>query len=267
MLKSKVLININNLNEIDEYKRIGIANFLFAIKGLSVGYTPFDIDDVPDGSYLLINRVFDTKGINDFKEIIPKLNRFKGILFEDLGVFNLLKDSDIELIWNQAHFVTNYNSINFYLENGCKSCVISNEITKEEINDILDKCVKPLVFNVFGRNMIMYSRRSLVSNFNKYAGLEDVNNVNIDEDKTNTHFFLKESEYGTAVFNKNYFNYIDYSNNINDDKVLYYLVLNLDLDTNEVIDILDGKSYGDDGFLNKKTTYKMSEYDDRKKGE
>jgi hypothetical protein len=267
MQKSKVLININNLNEIDEYKKIGITNFLFAIKGLSVGYTPFDIDDVPDGSYLLINRVFDTQGINEFKSIIPKLNRFKGILFEDLGVFNLLKDSDIELIWNQAHFVTNYNSINFYLENGCTSCVISNEITKEEINDILDRSIKPLVFTVFARNMIMYSRRSLVSNFNNYAGIDNVNNVNIDEEKTNTHFYLKESVYGTAVFNKNYFNYIEYAKNISEDKVYYYLVLNLDLEPNQIINILDGESYGDDGFLNKKTTYKMSEYDDRKKGE
>ena len=267
MQKSKVLININNLSDIEDYKRIGISNFLFAIKGLSVGYTSFDIDEVPDGSYLLINRVFDTQGINEFKEIIPKLNRFKGILFEDLGVLNLLKNSDIELIWNQAHFVTNYNSINFYLNNGCKSAVISNEITKEEINDIINTAVKPLVFNVFGRNMIMYSRRHLVSNFNKYNNLEDINDVNIDEEKTNTHFMLRESEYGTAVFNKNYFNYINYANNIDDNKVLYYLVLNLDLTPSEIEEVLNGKEYGNDGFLNKKTTYKMSEYDDRKKGE
>nr|MCR4581438.1 U32 family peptidase [Bacilli bacterium] len=155
MKKSQVLININNISDIDTYKKVGITNFLFAINGLSIGYTSFDVDDVPDNSYLLINRVFDCKGIDEFKSIIPKLNRFKGVIFEDLGVYNLLKDSNLELIWSQAHFVTNYNSINYYLEHGCKSAVVSNEITKEEILDIFDKAIKPLVFNVLGSNMVM----------------------------------------------------------------------------------------------------------------
>ena len=250
----------------EEYEKVGITNFLFAVKGLSVGYDSFELNDIPDNSYLLINRVFDTEGINTFKEIIPSLNRFKGIIFEDLGVYNLLKDKDIELIWNQAHFATNYNSINYYLEHGCKSVIISNEITKEEIEEIIDKATKPIVLNIFGKNMIMYSRRTLVSNFNKHNNLDNINNVNIDEEKTNTHFYLKESEYGTAVFNKEYFNYIN-KLDIDDNKILYYLVYNLDLDTNEIIDIINGKEYGNDGFLYKKTTYKMNEYDDRKKGE
>ena len=263
MKTSKVLININYLNELEEYKKVGITNFLFAVKDLSIGYNSFDIDEIPDDSYLLINRVLDTEGINMFKEIIPKLDRFKGIFFEDLGVFNLLKDKDIELIWNQAHFVTNYNSINYYLDNGCKSALVSNEITKEEIEEIFDKAHKPLVFNIFGKNMIMYSRRYLVSNFNKYNNLDDINNVNIDEEKTNTHFYLKEDKYGTAVFNKEYFNYIN-KLDIDDDKVLYYLVYNLDLEPSKIIDIINGEDYGNDGFLYKKTTYKMSEYDDRR---
>ena len=263
MKTSKVLININSLSDIDVYKKVGITNFLFAVKDLSIGYTAYDIDDIPDDSYLLINRVLDTKGINMFKAIIPKLNRFKGIIFEDLGVYILMKDKDIELIWNQAHFATNYNSINYYLDNGCISAVISNEITKEEIEEIIDKANKPLVLNVFGKNMVMYSRRSLVSNFNKYNKLDDINNVNIDEEKTNTHFYLKEDTYGTAVFNNNYFNYIN-KLDIDDNKILYYLVYNLDLEPSKIIDIINGEEYGNDGFLFKKTTYKMSEYDDRR---
>ena len=263
MKTSKVLININSLSDIDVYKKVGITNFLFAVNDLSIGYNAFNLDDIPNDSYLLINRVLDTEGINIFKEIMPKLDRFRGIVFEDLGIYNLMKDKDIELIWNQAHFATNYNSINYYLDNGCTSTVISNEITKEEIKEIFNKANKPLVFNVFGKNMIMYSRRSLVSNFNKYSKIDDINNVNIDEEKTNTHFFLKEDKYGTAVFNKDYFNYIN-KLDIDDDKVLYYLVYNLDLEPSKIMDIINGEEYGNDGFLYKKTTYKMSEYDDRR---
>ena len=266
MQTSKVLININNLDELNEYKKVGIANFLFPLSDLSIGYTSYDIDEVPDGSYLLINRVLDTDGINIFKELIPKLNRFKGIVFEDLGIFNLLKGSELELIWNQAHFGVNYNSINYYLDHGCKSAIISNEITKEEIEEIVNKANKPIILNIMGKNMIMYSRRSLVSNFNKHANLSNINDVDIADTTKKAYFTLREDKYGTAVFNKEYFNYIN-KLDIDDNKVLYYLINNIDLKPNEVIDILNGKEFGNDGFLYKKTTYKMSEYDDRKKGE
>ena len=263
MKMSKALININNLDEIDNYKKVGISNFLFAVKDLSMGYQEFDLNDIPDNSYLLINRVFDTEALELFKSIIPSLNRFKGIFFEDLAVFHLLKDTNIELIWNQAHYVTNYSSINNYLDMGCTSALISNEITKEEIEEIITKANKPLVINMFGKNMVMYSRRTLVSNFNKHSNIDNVNNVSIDEEKTNTHFFLKENKYGTAVFNKEYFNYMN-KIDIDDNKILFYLFLNLDLDANKMIDIINGESFGNDGFLYKKTTYKMNEYDDRR---
>ena len=60
-----------------------------------------------------------------------------------------------------------------------------------------------------------------------------------------------------------YFNYIEYSKTLNDDNIKYYLVLNLDLDIDTVKEVLDGKELGNDGFLNKRTVYRMSEYTDR----
>ena len=47
MKTDKIIININNLNEIDEYKKIGITNFLFAIEKFSI-VEPKCIDGVPD---------------------------------------------------------------------------------------------------------------------------------------------------------------------------------------------------------------------------
>ncbi len=263
MEKSKVLINVNNLSEIDEYKKVGISNFLFPVKDLSMGYQEYELDSIPDNSYLLINRVFDTETLELFKSIIDKLDRFKGVVFEDLSVLYYLKDKDIELIWNQAHFVTNYASINYYLNHGCTSAVISNEITKEEIEEIVKKSDKKVILNVLGKNMVMYSRRTLVSNFNKYSNIDNVNGVNIEDKKTNTNFYLKENKYGTAVFNNTYFNYIN-KLDVDDNNILYYLVYNLDLEPSKIISIIDGEEFGNDGFLFKKTTYKMKEYDDRR---
>ena len=262
MKKQKVLININNLDEINEYKKIGINNFLFALEGFSIGYNSFELNDIPKESFILINRVLDSKDIDNLKLIKDDLVKYKGIIFEDLGVYQIFKDSDIDLIWNQAHFGTNLSSINIWLDK-VSSAVISNEITKNEIIDIVSGVKKPVVFNVFGKNMIMYSRRTLLSNFNKYNELEKYNDMVLGENHTNNNFLVKESIYGSAFFNNEYFNYIEFSDSLNDDNIRFYLVLNLDLNVDKVIDVLNGESFGNDGFLNKRTVYRMSEYTDR----
>ncbi|MDE6292809.1 MAG: hypothetical protein K2L98_03925, partial [Bacilli bacterium] len=60
------------------------------------------------------------------------------------------------------------------------------------------------------------------------------------------------------------FNYIPYANTLTDDDIYLYLILNLDLSVSKIDDIINGEEFGNEGFLNKKTVYKMSEYDDKK---
>ena len=234
---SKILININELSEIEKYRKIGISNFLFAVKDYSIGYEAFDLNDIPDDAYVYLNRVMDTDAIDSLKKRIDEFKRFKGIIFEDVGVFNIFKSTGIPLIWNQVHFAVNYNSINFHLKNGCTSAVISNEITETEIDEIINNSIKPLILPVLAKNNIMYSRRTLLTNFNKY----------------------NETEYGTFIFNDEYFNYTKLMSKY-EDKILFFLVLNLDLSVEEINDILNGKEFGNEGFLNKKTVFKLEDY-------
>ena len=262
MNKSKLLININNLNEISEYKKIGITNFLFAVKGFSIGYNTFELNEIPEDSYLLINRVMDTKSIEELRLRKDELAKFKGIIFEDLGVYNILRDLEIELIWFQNHFTINNESMRFWLSR-VDSAVIGNEITSTEIESIIENASKPLVLNVLGKNQIMYSRRTLLSNFNKYNNLDNFNDMTLDVHGTKDEFFARENELGTVIYNNEYFNYLEFAKSLNEDKIKFYLIMNLDLNPNDLEEILNGKSFGNDGFLNKKTVYKMSEYNDR----
>ncbi|MDE5630669.1 MAG: hypothetical protein K2I70_03625, partial [Bacilli bacterium] len=57
---------------------------------------------------------------------------------------------------------------------------------------------------------------------------------------------------------------ISYANNMPNDAVFLYLILNLDLSVSKIDEVINGASFGNDGFLHKKTVYKMSEYDDKK---
>lgn len=263
MKKDKILINIENLSDIEEYKKIGINNFLFAVDNFSIGYKTFDINsliNIKENKYLLINKIFNTEDINEFKKIIPLLNKFNGIIFEDIGVYHLLKDTNINLFWNQSHFATNYSSINYWLDL-TNSAVISNELTKEEVKEIIDKSNKKIILNVFGKNNIMYSRRTLLTNFNKYFKLKINKEIILKENISNCEFRMLENESGTFTFDNNYFNIIDYIKYFNNDNILFYLVYPFGLSVSEIKDIIENNSNikYNDGFMNKKTIYKLGD--------
>ena len=205
----------------------------------------------------------DTHTVDNLIKIKDKIKKFKGIIYEDVAVYNIFKDESLELIWFQNHFATNYLSINYWLEHGCTSAVISNEITKEEIKEIVDNSSKPLVLNILGKNQIMYSRRKLLTNFNTFNALDNYNDMCLYEPITKNSFRARESEFGTIIMNDEYFNYVSLMKEINDDKIKYYLILNQDLSIFDISSIINGNSFGNSGFLNKKTVYRMSEYDDR----
>ena len=260
MKKEKILVNIENLNEIDKYKKIGINNFLFAVNEFSIGYNSFKLDDIKNitgNKFLYINKILNCDDVNKLKEMVEEFLLFDGIIFEDIAVYNIFKDKNINLIWNQNHFATNYSSLNYWLEL-VDSVVISNELTNLEVNDILNKSNKNLILNVFGKSPVMYSRRTLLSNFNKNFNLNDNKNVILNEPLTNNAFNAIENEFGTILFNNTHFNLIPYLNELNNEKILYYLIFPNGLEFNEVNNYINGKINGTtDGFRNKKTIYKL----------
>ena len=261
MKKDKILINIEDLNYIEKFKKIGYNNFLFAVDKFSIGYKSFQIKDLINldcNKYLLLNRVLYSDDLDELKNMINELEKFDGIFFEDIGIYNIFKDTNIKLIWNQNHFATNYSSINYWLEN-VYSVQISNEITLEEINEILDKSNKKLVLNVFGKNQLMYSRRTLLSNFNSYFKLDNIKEAILDEIITSNEFFIKEDNNGTILFNNTYFNIINILDKINDSKILFYLIYPNELDFDEICNVINDNSKikYNDGFINKKTIYKL----------
>ncbi len=261
MENSKVLISPKNIEEINKYKKIGITNFLFAIQDFSIGYPEYNIEDLKEldiNIYLNINILLDTKKINDFKKLIPQLDFVKGIFFEDVGLYYLLKNENIPLIWNQAHFVINSVSINLWLEK-VHSAQLANELTKEEIIYILDNTTKPIVLPVFGHNIAMYSRRALLSNFNKFHNLESVKSGNLTINEDNS-FYSIENSNGTALFFSKPFNYYNILNELNDNKILFYYFDLTKYNYEDYLDIINNKfTESEEKFLNNKTIYKLED--------
>lgn len=266
MKLNNLLVTVNNLEIINDLKKVGVSTFLFPLKGYTVGFpNTYEIKDInEENSYIFINRLLPSSDIDSLKEILSNLpNNIKGIMFDDLGVLEIIKDFNIEKNLYLNHFSTNFESINYFLEY-VDSLVISTDITKEEIETILNKTTKPLIIYGFGYVPVMYSRRLLLSNFNKHFNLENKNTANIKDKMANNKFFAFENEYGTVLFHHIPSNSLE----IKHDNIYYYLINTTFLKDNEVLELLNNIKEDkeiniayDRGFLDKATIYKLKDGD------
>ena len=262
------LITITNLNIIEPLKKARISNFLFPLKQFCVGIEKtFTLNEIiEENSFLFINRILDEPSYLSLKEVFLNLpSNIKGIVFEDFGIITLAKEINlnVELILSQSHFGTNYQSINENLA-FVNSVVISTDITKEEIEHILKEAKKPLVYNLFGLIPGMYSRRTLLKNFEIEYKTKKENSVLLTEQVTKREFIAVENEFGTVLYHGKYLNGIL---NAPLENIKFYWIHPLLLSNETILRLLDyivnKKEIDflstDDGFLNRKTIYRLGE--------
>ncbi len=258
-MKSKIIVNIEHLEDIDRYKKVGINTFLFALKDFCVGYeNVFEekiINEYPD-NFVLINRILDCDDVDRLRGLLPTL-KVKGIIYEDIAVFNLVKELglDWELIFFQNHVGTNSESINFWLAKGVDAVFISNELTKEEIKNISVNTAGRVVIQVLGYNQIMYSRRLLLSNYNDNFQLPRRYYGTIEEISSKIKFRVMENQDGTVVYSEKVFNGLE----LMDLNAKYFYINSTFLSFEEIVNFLNGNSKveSDRGFLDKETIFKL----------
>lgn len=263
-MTNKILVLIKDILEIKEYKKVGITTFLFPLQDYCVGYekefTIHDINEVKEeNKFILINRILNCDDVDYLKKILRTINA-KGIIYEDIAVYQIVKELnlDIELIYYQNHFNSNIATINFWLDK-VSSVVICNELTKDEIKNILKNVKKSVVLHVLGYNQAMYSRRLLLTNFCDEFNLEKRNTNTLVEKVSGITFKAIENKYGTVLYYGKIFDGLDL---LKEDNVKYFYVNTTFMSLDEVIKILTTKDSvlnTDSGFLDKETIYKLKE--------
>ena len=259
---SNILIYVDKLEYISDYRKAGVTAFLFGLSNYCVGYNTYDLESIKNvevsNKYLLINRVIDCDGIDKLKEILKDIGDIKGIVFEDIGVLNVINELglDVEKILFQNHFGTNKDSINFWLDK-VDSVFVSNEITYDEIDYICKNVKGNVVLHLYGYNQVMYSRRLLLSNWSDRFNIEKKYTNVISDKATGIKFRALENDYGTVMYSENIFNG---RRLLGLDNVKYYYVNTTLVDHDVIMDFLSGKDNADledDGFLDKETIYKL----------
>ncbi len=237
-MKTKdIVLLLDNLDLIKKAKEVGVTTFLFPVKDYTVGFlNTFDINDIKEESFLLINRNLTNDDIDNLKKILKKLpSNIKGIVFEDLGLINVLKDTNLIKIYNAKHLNCSTKSVLAMLKY-VDSVILSTDLTEEEITNILNNTNKRCSIYAFGLNQIMYSRRTLLSNYAKEYNLDNNNNIEVLESISNQIFKVVENEYGTVFYPKKFY---DATRLFKNDNVLYYFVNLSFLDNDNCYKILD----------------------------
>ena len=251
------LVTVTNREIIDDLRNIPNVTLVYPLKSFCVGYTDaFDILEIDD--YVLVNRILDDNDLDKLESILNSSN-IKGIVFDDLGIIDIVANLDITKFLLLDHLATNTKSINYYLEY-VDSVVVSNDLTEEEIRNIVANVSKPLVINVFGLKTLMYSRRLLLSNYEMYHNLKEERIVDASiEDK---YFKIVENDYGTLFYAKNYYNALCL---LDLDNVLFFWYNPIFLDNEKTIKLVLDNDITDINsellFLDKKTYYKVGDID------
>lgn len=254
-MKNNYIVTINNISDIEKLKSLGITNYAFPLKGFCVGMpNTFLSEEIKENSYVFINRILDNKGIDELRKELNNIKNIKGIIFDDLGILELIKNMDVEKILYLSHFNTNSVSINLYLDY-VDTVILSTDITKDEIEYIIKNTKKEISLFTFGYIGVMYSRRHLIKNYSEFHNIEYKNPLVIENDQKE--FLVYENEFGTYF----YYNKIFNGKDILELPVKYNFINSAFLSVSNIEDFLNNKKIdnSDTGFLYQETIYKVKD--------
>lgn len=247
----------------------GFKFFILPLKDYSIGfeeyYTLKEINKYASkyNIYVLINRIFNNEEIDNIKEILKDFKNVRGFFIEDKGLLNIIKKEKV--IINERTMITNYKTINLYETLGINNIVISNDLTIDEIKEIKKKTNSNLYYFIINKNILLYSKRKLISNYNKTFNLHNKKKLlNIKEDKSKHDLLIKEENDESIIINDKVFSGYKYIKELK--KCVNNFIINLNyLSTSEINEIILGISNDnieldcDDYFLDNMVKYKVGD--------
>lgn len=212
MNKFYMIPNIKELDKFNEELILPLKNFSI---GFDVYFTKEEIIEISKKRKVsvIINKFLHKNDIDSIKKIIEELPRVELFFIEDLGLTNLIDKRCIVI--NQNHIINNYKSINYFKDLDLKQVVVSNELTIEELIKIKENTTSELFYFLINRNMLMYSKRKLISSYYDYKNIiSEEKTKEIIENVSKKSLIIKEESDGTLIFDKNIFSSNEFINEL-----------------------------------------------------
>lgn len=155
--------------------------------------------------YINAKKIIHEENIIEIIDIIKKLEclTVDYYFYSDVAFFEIAEELNIKhkLIYQVNTYMTNSQDIEIMISEN-SNVVISTEISKEEIVNIIKNIQKPLYLHSFGYYPIFHSRRELITNYQKYRGIPlDINkNYDVVEELRNSHYPIEQNENGMVIY-------------------------------------------------------------------
>lgn len=262
---------MNNFYIIPNNKDILLDNLILPLEDYSIGFDVYyKVEEINKLSEkynisVIINKFMHKTDIENIGGILNKLINIKYFFIEDLGLTYFIPKEKVVI--SQNHIINNYDSINYFKELGFTSVLINNDLTIEEIKEIISNTSSNLFMYFISKNNLMYSKRHLISAFSDYKNKLLDNKKEISEKVSNYKLLIKEEECGTCIFNSKIFSankYLDDLTSIN--KIINLSNINKE-ETNIILNNFKSKELNkllevDNYFLENKIAYKVGDLND-----
>ncbi len=250
----KVLIEPKTKTEI--YKN-NIDGLIISLKDYAVQsevyYTKEEIKKLREDNkdleiFVNVNKNFFNHEIEDLKQVLIYLDELNlnGLLFYDLAILKLKKELNLktDLVWYGTYMVTNYKTCNYYYNKGVKYAILSKEITKEEIIEILNKSKIISMIEIISLPTVAFSKRKLITNYYKNLSKPSKEKLTVVEKLTQDEYELKEEPAGTGFISKKITNGTSVIKDLYDNNASYIIIKEYGLDIIDFNELLkDLKNY------------------------
>ena len=223
--------------DLEEYIKLGIKTFLLPLRDFSVEYSKYyslaEIKKVREKYpkielFISINKNIMNEEIDSLKDILIKLDNLniKGIFFYDSALIRLMKKLklNISLVWAQTHMVTNYNSCNYYYDNGVEYAMLSKELRLDEVKEIISKAKTKSIIELITKPSIAFSKRHLVTNYYTNINEEAKDEVVVNEKISDTDLIVRENRDGSTFIKNSILNGFSILDELMDTNLSYILI-------------------------------------------
>lgn len=263
----KIVLSLNNRSLLYEYQSMGIDTYVLGGKYSFHCPCVFSLDEIKEITtqyqqsdfYVAVNALYDQHHINDLERYLEALShcQIKGLLFQDFGVLQIVKDHHytFEMMYAPETLNTNALTLQVLKEEGINSAFLSRVIPLEEQLLIRQSVDIPLMFHSHGVEYIAATKRELLSNYKAASHLEfdekSQTQLTLKARNSTMTFHIFEDEKGTHIFSKERLYTLDLFNHLHEFDYLY--IETLMMNEEEAIEI--ASLYSDALMSYQKGTY------------
>lgn len=274
----KILVEPLNLEHLCDLDKKDIDGFIIGVDGFSIFQSlKLNIDQISNIKtskelYVFINKPIHNDELNEIKDILISLSKLNitGVLFEDIAIYKINKDLNLNLnlVWASNHLPTNSYTCNYWKDKGCSGVLLSTELMVSDFINIKRNTNMNIFVYLYGHIPIFESSRELVTNYLTHINKKVNSKKYFMHENKSDKFYTIYEEYGNTFILEDVLNGISVVNDLKQNNI-DYIVLNslmhsceeFDKILDEYIEAKKGKTFdGKDvftGFLFKESIFKV----------